>query len=313
LHRLVDAAIFVISIFVPIRNAADLARQCLGSLAYSIRALHAEASVEYILLDDASPPDCHIPQVMLDFRGGVPSPVQILRFKTHRHYTAACAYGFSVSRGAQVILVSHDMMVTPSYLRTLLAVAASDSSLGIIRGTSAHMDNSVHRCVPPAPLGSYEQIVRFSAYVAELHGLSVGSEPLLVGDSMLIQRSVLERIGVMDQRFVGFLGDVDFGLRAQRAGFKIVCAKGAWLHHAGCGTINADLAAGRAQRDKIQEGLSDLDRAVEQLGRKWAVPLPASFAQWQMAQFDALRAAGIPEGGEFVPPVLPEEQVCEVL
>ncbi|MGD1278470.1 MAG: glycosyltransferase [Tepidisphaeraceae bacterium] len=303
----------MISLFVPIRNATDLARQCLQSLAGSCRSLHLEQAVQYVLLDDASEARCNIPQLMLEFRTWVSSPVQILRFKAHHHYTSACAYGFSASRGAQVILVSHDMIVTPSYLRTLLAVAASDPSLGIIRGTSAHMDNSVNKCVPSIPLSSYEDILRFSAHVAEVHGLSVAPEPILVGDSMLIQRSVLEKIGVMDQRFVGFLGDMDFGLRAQRAGFKIVCAKGAWLHHVGCGTINADLAAGRAQAERVKDGLSDLDRAYEQLRRKWPVGLPASFGQLTLAHIEALRGSPPPQGGEYVPPVTIDPAVCEVL
>lgn len=291
----------------------DLARQCLQSLAGSCRSLHLEQAVEYILLDDASEADCNVPQLMLEFRSWVSSPVQLLRFKKHRHYTSACAYGFSVSHGAQVILVSHDMVVTPSYLRTMLAVAASDPSLGIIRGTSAHMDNSVNKCVPPMAPTSHEDILRFSEYVAEVNGLSVAAEPILVGDSMLIQRSVLEKIGVMDQRFVGFLGDMDFGLRGQRAGFKIVCAKGAWLHHVGCGTINADLAAGRAQAEKVKDGLPDLEAAYQQLRSKWPVALPALFGQLTLAHFEALRGSSPPQGGEYVAPVSVDPAVCEVL
>jgi 2,4-dienoyl-CoA reductase-like NADH-dependent reductase (Old Yellow Enzyme family) len=45
---------------------------------------------------------------------------------------------------------------------------------------------------------------------------------------------------VPDLRFFGYFGDVGFGLRAHLAGFKLVCAKGAWLWHRRAGHVMAD-------------------------------------------------------------------------
>jgi GT2 family glycosyltransferase len=303
----------VISIFLPIRNAAHTARECLNSLAYTFRQLRFQEHVEYILLDDASNPEAQIPNLMLGFRQAVPSEVKILRFPNHRHYTSACAYGFSVARGSQIILVSHDMVVTPDYVRTLLAVAASDPQIGIIRGTSRHMDSSVHGLSPSIPLTSHADILTFSAYVANTYGLTVADDLVLVGDSMLIQRPVLEKIGVMDQRFVGFLGDFDFGFRAQRAGFRVVTAKGAWLHHLGGGAVGADVSAGRVRPEKVIDGMSQLESAYKAFREKWPVPLPPTFAELKAEHLSAIQTCPLPPGADFVSPVSVDPAICQIL
>ena len=115
-----------------------------------------------------------------------------------------------------MILISHDMLVTPNFLATILSVAAGDEKLGTIRGRSQHMDCSPNGLAPPAAIGSFEDVIAFSREVSNKYGLAVVDNPALVGDSLLVQRAVLDRIGVMDQRFVGFLGDFDFGIRARR-------------------------------------------------------------------------------------------------
>ncbi|MGA3067292.1 MAG: glycosyltransferase [Tepidisphaeraceae bacterium] len=304
----------MISLFVPIRNAAESARQCLISLSASCQSLRIVDRVEYILLDDASEPQYEIPKLMLDFRKETQSKVTILRFPVRRNYTSACAVGFSVAAGSEVILISHDMLVTPSFLRTILAVAASDPALGIIRGRSQHMDCSPHSLAPEKPIRTFENVIAFSAQAADAFGLAVVDTVSLIGDSLLIQRPVLDKIGVMDQRFVGFLGDFDLGIRARRAGFRTVESMGAWLHHSGCGTINAELTAGREKPEEVAQGLPMLDAAYEVLRAKWSVaPLPATFREFTAAHFPILQAAPPSSADDFLAPIALDPEFCEIL
>jgi GT2 family glycosyltransferase len=303
----------VISIFVPFRNAPDLARECLGSLLNSVRNLRAERDVEFVFVDDASSPEYGIAGLLVDFRKSVKSTVHVLQLKTHQHYTGAVSYGLSKARGAQVILISHDMLATSDYLRTLLAVAATDPTLGIIRGTSASMHGSIHEIAPPAPPQSYPEIQAFSAFIANTYGLSFASEPSLIGDSMLIQRSVIKKIGVMDRLFLGFMGDVDYGIRAVRAGFKMVTAKGAWLHHIGGGAIKSDVAAGRHLPTADESGRNLVESGYHLLREKWVAGLPPTIAELKGEHFEALRKAPAPGGGEYVAPVTIDPDHCVLL
>src|SRR5262249_3524184 len=56
----------------------------------------------------------------------------------------------------------------------------------------------------------------------------------LIGFCLLIRREVLERIGGFDERYgLGFLDDDDLSLRARQAGFRLLVALNAFVHHFG--------------------------------------------------------------------------------
>jgi GT2 family glycosyltransferase len=286
----------------------------LNSLSASCQSMRITDQVEYIILDDASEPEYEIPKLMREFRGGVQSKTTLLRFPVRRNYTSACAYGFSAAHGTHVILISHDMLVTPHFLGTIMSIAASDSKIGTIRGRSGHMDCSSNALIPAAAIRHYTDVTAFSAHAAEKYGLAVVDSPGLVGDSLLVQRALLDKIGVMDQRFVGFLGDLDFGVRARRAGFKTVESLGAWLHHAGCGTVNAEISSGREKPEQVIKGLSMLDAAYEQFRAKWSrVSLPATFSELRGEHLRQLESCPAPAGGDFVPPVAIDPRNVEIL
>ena len=88
------------------------------------------------------------------------------------------------------------MVVTPAYLRTLLAVAALDPSFGIVRGTSTYVDCFPQHVVkPPLPPRSAEDVFAFAEHVAGHHGLAWVEDGLLTGDSMLIRPAALAAVG----------------------------------------------------------------------------------------------------------------------
>ena len=57
---------------------------------------------------------------------------------------------------------------------------------------------------------------------------------------------LLDKVGTFDPRYFGYFGDIDFGLRVQRGGLKMVCAKGAWLWHEGAGRVQGQCRAHQA-------------------------------------------------------------------
>ena len=233
----------MLSVVIAVRNTSQPTAQCLSSLLRAQNAL-GTIDVEYVLMDDASDPQQQIPALFEQFRKQLPQGVgsSVLRFKQHQHYTRALAQGFSVAKGRHVLFVSHDMLVTAEYVRTLLAVAAGDDSIGLVRGTSPYVDCfPQHEVRPPFNIRSFDDLDAFSHYVSAYWGLHAEQDNLLTGDSMLIKLEVFDKIGVFDPRYFGYFGDIDFGLRVQRAGFKMVCAKGAWLWHEGAAAYK-DLA-----------------------------------------------------------------------
>jgi GT2 family glycosyltransferase len=165
---------------------------------------------------------------------------------------------------------SHDMLIPPACVTTLLQVAAIDPTYGIVRPTSRHMDTIAELAVDsPLPLRNIEDVDRFSSLMSRRFGVEVAETPALIGDAMLIRRDVIERIGVTDTRFFGFMADVDYGVRAERAGFKLLVARGAWLHHSG-GAALAEMS-GTVKQQASDRNLADAVAMLKVLHDKWGL------------------------------------------
>jgi GT2 family glycosyltransferase len=305
----------MLSVILPVRNSRAFATNALISLKATFEALGSPNDVEFILIDDFSDPQDNIPALLRDFRTAIKADVKIFRFKQRGYYTYACSLGFSRSRGDMMLFISHDMICTPRYVRMLVDVAKADASFGVVRGCSPHVDCfPEHVYHPPFPLRNFEDVVNFSEYVASYFKNVVQEDRFLIGDSFLLKRSVVEKIGVMDTKFVHLFGDMDFGLRARRAGFKLVCAKGAWLHHEGSGHTKDQQASGRATPTQLgQTAQKLLGDAYAYFREKWGSIIPDRYTAANEIDFDRLCQLPPIPGGEFVPLLAHDSNFVEEL
>src|SRR5262249_10220977 len=75
---------------------------------------------------------------------------------------------------------------------------------------------------------------------AKAHARKIEDIDRLVGFCLLIKREVIDKVGVLDERFgVGCFEDDDYCRRALAAGFRCVIARDAFIHHAGGATFRA--------------------------------------------------------------------------
>jgi GT2 family glycosyltransferase len=303
----------MLSIVMNARNVPDRVKNCLISLQESVARLRMETSVEYVFADDASDPGKDIISLCLEMRQKTKAPVKILRFKKRQHYTAGLAYTFSAAAGDSILFVSHDMVVTPDYIRTLLAVAALDPSIGLVRGTSPYVDCFPEHQIPIVPPPrKMEDIFNFGAFVAKQNGLNYVEVRHLTGDSMLINANALQKVGIFDNRYFGYFGDADFGLRIQRAGLKMVCAKGAWLLHEGAAYYIQE-AAGKEMAPIHQARMVVVGDAYKVFRQKWDPTLPPEYPGTDAIDFPRLLTVPPPQGGEFQPRLAMNPDIVEQL
>ena len=198
----------MLTIVVLFRNMGRITVDCVQILADTLRSLYLDrAQGEVIFVDDASEPGQEVTPMLRQMREAYPLPVRILRFKTRQHYTRGLAHALSAARG-HVLFISHDMLVPRAYIRGVLEVAALDPSFGIIRGVSTYVDVfPQHKVEPPSGVGDLLQLNSFASFVADRWGLANVEDEFLTGDSMLIKREVIDKIGVFDSKFVGYYGD----------------------------------------------------------------------------------------------------------
>ena len=78
---------------------------------------------------------------------------------------------------------------------------------------------------------------------------------------------------MLDTRFFGYFSDVDFGCRADLAGFKLVCAKGAWLYHHGAGHVKGELEKRKTTSYEAlhKERMGLVNDAYQEFRKKWNI------------------------------------------
>ncbi len=236
----------------------------------ALEALFASASgdFELILVDDCSPDD-----VLAVYRDAAAwhANTRIYRFPENLEYGQSVNAFLSQAKGELLFFLSNDVFANPTYLRELLRAAAAHPDCGILRGCSNYVDNSspLHNVAVP-PFGEKRELFAFSAGLAAAQRASAPvDERFLVGDAFLVKRAVLERIGGFDTRFVGYCGDLDFGLRAQIAGFRVVLVRSAFAYHEKF--ANAAWLPPEAQRAKAEARLAKLAAASRAFLEKYPV------------------------------------------
>lgn len=252
---------------------------CLSAAVHSVDAIGQPC--EFILIDDASEPGEDILAIFQRARENISRhSFKIFRTRRRQHYTGVFSLGLATATCDQVFFLSNDMVVTPSFISTLQQVAALGQDIGIVRGTSNYADSHPeHTVVPESRMASYEDVLAFSGAVARKHGNSFTEDKLLSGDAVLIRRALLDKIGVMDLRFFGYFGDVDYGMRAHLAGFKLLCAKGAWLLHYGAGHVRREIELDRGDSHVAARArrMALVQTAYGNFRDKWGGGLPEQY------------------------------------
>jgi hypothetical protein len=181
------------------------------------------------------------------------------------------------------------MAITPHFLVAVFGVAAMSERFGIIRGTSNHVDSlTSYKVEPPRPITNYNDVIGFSAERFDKLGFSFAEDPVLSGDAVLIKRSVIDKIGVFDFSYFGYFGDIDFGMRSHLAGFKLVCAKGAWLFHHGGGYVKTEaIRSGKSLDEAMEERLKIVNAAYQVFRAKWDPSLPPNFSEATIDDYGA--------------------------
>jgi GT2 family glycosyltransferase len=267
------------SIIVPARNNAQFTATCLATILFSVSRLNLNC--EFILVDDASAPEEKILDAFrLHRANAIGHETKIVRSRKHQHYSGVFSIGLHFATRDIVFFVSNDMLVTPSFIQAILLVSSLSREFGIIRGTSNYTDSHPEHCVEPKEhLKTFPEIDNFSRNIFGANGCRYVEDQVLSGDAILLKRSLIERIGVLDLRFFGYFGDVDYGVRAHLAGFKLVCAKGAWLFHEGSGHVKHEMAVQALTLDEARDRrMGMVETGYQEFRKKWKLATPEVWA-----------------------------------
>lgn len=135
-----------------------------------------------------------------------------------------------------ILLLNNDTVVGEELLDSLLEVAEMDNEIGVIGAVNFYYSwpDKVHMAGHRFLwwLGIQGKVFDVGSNFKEVQSVSACC--------MLIKRKVVEKAGLLDERFFVYYEDSDFCLRARRAGFKVGVARDAKVWH----KINRTLGTG---------------------------------------------------------------------
>jgi GT2 family glycosyltransferase len=141
-------------------------------------------------------------------------------------FSRGCNIGIAAAApNEDIVLMNNDVLVTdPAWLTTLQNAAYADPRTGVV-GTRLVDDEGLI-----AHLGAFMQPVT-------LRGQQIGGMELDVNQcardrevesvvfaQAYLRRDCIDKVGVLDEELFAYFEDTDYCLRAEQAGFKVICA-----------------------------------------------------------------------------------------
>ncbi|MBC8022871.1 MAG: glycosyltransferase [Burkholderiales bacterium] len=238
-----------IDIVIPAYRGEAETRSCLESvLASALATPH-----EIVVIDDASPE----PAIAEWLRGlAAAGRITLIAHPENRGFVASVNEGMRLHTDRDVVLLNSDTEVAPGWLDRIAAHARRDPKIGTVTPFSNNATIlSYPRTVVANPLPPGETTASLDAAFASANAGVAADIPTAVGFCMFIGRECLDRVGLFDEaRYgAGYGEEVDFCMRASRAGFRHVAAGDAFVRHVG------EVSFGHAGADRRERAQAIVD------------------------------------------------------
>lgn len=225
-----------ISVVIVNWNVRDLLTRCLASVEAEARGF--AGSVDTFVVDNASSDGS---AVMV--RERFPS-VTLIQNETNRGFSAACNQGIRASSGEVVLLLNPDAELQPGSLAALAEVLERRPEAAAVGPRLFNADGSPQssrRRFPTLATAFLESTILQSRfpdlphlrryYCLDLPDDVEQEVDWLMGACLLLRRSALDGVGLLDERFFMYFEEADWCKRAQEAGRRVLYQPQAQVRH----------------------------------------------------------------------------------
>lgn len=158
--------------------------------------------------------------------------VRLIRNRQNRGFAAATNQGFAAARGQYLATLNNDAIAEPDWLAALVEACEADNNLAMAASRMVRLDDPTRfdsAGIAPDRYGFAWNLRAGETVPAreaprEVFGACAGAA--------LYRRSMLEDVGLFDERFVSYYEDVDLAWRAQLRGWPGRYIPSAVVRHA---------------------------------------------------------------------------------
>ncbi|MBT2678864.1 methyltransferase domain-containing protein [Bacillus sp. ISL-35] len=219
---------FKTSIIILTHNKLEYTKQCIES----IRRYSDEGTYQIIIVDNAST-DGTVSWLKKQ------SDLTTIFNDKNLGFPTGCNQGIKVASGDDILLLNNDVVVTENWLKNLKSCLYSSDSIGAVGPVT---NSAAYYTMVPVEYSSMEEMHQFAKGFNQLDAEKWEQRLKLIGFCMLIKKSVIEEVGLLDEIFSpGNFEDDDYSFRIQKAGYKLILCKDTFIHHYGGTSFKEDI------------------------------------------------------------------------
>jgi GT2 family glycosyltransferase len=220
-------------------NTKDLLLKCLASICETIHDLRYDVW----LVDNAST-DGSVAAAVERF-----PKIEVIENARNLGFAAANNLALKQIRGRYALLLNTDAALTEGAVQELFRFMENTPEAAMACGQLLNLDGSKQDSIANLPslasLLTNETLLRIvfpKAYPSKLHQYASPIEvESCIGACMMVRKSAMDAVGILDERFFFFFEETDWAYRMRRAGWKIFFVPDARIFHAQGQSVGHDV------------------------------------------------------------------------
>ncbi|MCI3150039.1 glycosyl transferase [Bacillus cereus] len=250
------------SIIILTHNQLQYTKECI----HSIRKYTVQEDYELIVVDNASI-DGTVEWLEMQ------PDIKLVKNEENMGFPRGCNQGIRKAKGENILLLNNDVVVTEQWLTNLQRCLYAKENTAAVGPVT---NNASYYSIIPTSYKDIQEMQEFARLYNQSDGTKWEERMKLIGFCILIKKTILDEIGLLDEQFTpGNYEDDDLSLRMFEKGYKLYLCRDTFIHHYGSVSWKADA---------INFSLT-LDENNEKFYRKWGFTSESLYIHYELLEF----------------------------